>query len=643
MKYANEIIKYGRVKPFFDKTYNFNTIDIETIESELFLFGYTDNKKHVVKYDNFYNNLHDFIITSVRDKKDILTWSRYDNTHLLKLILCKANKNDINKILLRVNKGLPIYEYKYKFFTFTIINIIKDSIILKLTDRNNTSRTIVLYNLKNLYDSDLLTTAKNYGLDYYTKIGIEYHIIDKKRFNNDLDYKKGCIESNRLDNIVLLDIAKEMINSFEIISGYKPKSIFTNGSLARSYLLSQIDVIGSKELNFNSLFKGKTKKDKTAKNGLLDYSMRSYHGGKIESYILGYVPKAKVIDITSAYPYAMSLLPKLTNKIIKGVGLKDLHKYFYAFIKCEIYIKDKELIHPLIVENPINKSNISPYGYITATITKVEYDYMLKKGCHVKVIDYYAVEHENTYPYKDIVDNLFNQRMIYKKSNPSLSQMYKIILNSMYGITYELTDMYSDIDDKIEWLGYRAGDYFNPVIASYITAYTRTYLSDVSHNIKLNGGEIFLNMTDSIIYKGNVTLNVFSDIKTLGTFEPFEEIKDIYILGAGRYEYQSEFNDKFTIKNRGFSVSVKDKSFYSMLNLSDKISLPHRTFVTSFKASTKKYSYEKMGYLIDDTYNINPFNLGGKRLIENYNTNLNTEYTKTLPVYLERGILKYDR
>jgi len=116
-------------------------------------------------------------------------------------------------------------------------------------------------------------------------------------------------------------------------------------------------------------------------------------------------------------------------------------------------------------------------------------------------------------------------------------------------------------------------------------------------------------------------------------------IKDIYILGSGRYEFKDEFKDTYTIKNRGFSVSVKDKSFYSGLKLSNNVSLAHKTFVTSFKASTKKYAYEKMGHLIDDTYNINPFNLGGKRIIENPNINLNKSYTKTLSVYLEKGLI----
>ena len=48
-----------------------------------------------------------------------------------------------------------------------------------------------------------------------------------------------------------------------------------------------------------------------------------------------------------------------------------------------------------------------------------------------------------------------------------------------------------------------------------------------------------------------------------------------------------------------------------------------------------------MGYLIDDKYKFNPFNLGGKRFIINKNVNLNKEYTKTKPVYLDKSL--YDK
>ena len=634
MKSSSQIVKWGKIKPFFDKHYNFNTIDIETVNNELYLFGYTSNGKHVIIEESFYNEFHLFLIDCVQSNKDILTWSRYDNTHLMKLIFSIVPPQEINHVLERIGKVSPIIHYQFDHFIFSVENIIKDSIIFKVDDLHGASKTVTLYNLKNLYDTNLETTAKNYGLDYYSKLGQEFHLIDPKRYETDQLYQLGCIEANRLDNVVLLDIAYTMLKTFKSITGNLPKSIFTNGSLARSYLLSQIGTFGSSELNFKMLF-GKQPLFKK----LLDYSMRSYHGGKIESYVLGFIPKAKIIDITSAYPYAMSLLPKLTNRIHYETDQRNIKNYFYAFIDCEIKIDDPNLIHPVLVENPINKSNISPYGYMKAIITKIEYDYLIKKGALIQVYDFIGIESNHTiYPYREIVQTLFDKRMLSKLTNISLSMMFKIILNSLYGITFELTDVYREENGVIKWIGYRAGDYFNPVIASYITAITRTYLSDVSHNVIENGGKVFLNMTDSIIYEGEITRDVFSEKKVLGKFEEPTPIENVYILGAGRYEYKDEITKKYTIKSRGFNVSVKDQSYYGELNLEGDVTIEHKTFVTSFKASTRKYAFQKMGYLIDDTYNINPFNVGGKRIIENRNVNLNKAYTRTLPVYLERGL-----
>ena len=137
--------------------------------------------------------------------------------------------------------------------------------------------------------------------------------------------------------------------------------------------------------------------------------------------------------------------------------------------------------------------------------------------------------------------------------------MYKIILNSLYGITFELNDTFEEIDTSIEWKGYRAGDYFNPVIASYITAITRTSLSEVSNNIIENGGKVYLNMTDSIIYDGKITLDVLSKKKILGKYEYPKVIKECIILGAGRYEYYDPNENEYVIKSRGFSANVKIK------------------------------------------------------------------------------------
>ena len=75
------------------------------------------------------------------------------------------------------------------------------------------------------------------------------------------------------------------------------------------------------------------------------------------------------------------------------------------------------------------------------------------------------------------------------------------------------------------------------------------------------------------------------------------------------------------------------------MNLRKGITIKNNTFVTMFKATTNKYSFEQLGHIIEDDYDINPFNVGGKRIVENLNVNLNKEYTKTHAVKLEKGVL----
>ena len=86
MKFSTDIQKYGRVKPYNDeKQYQFNTIDIETIDNELFLIG-THNREYTYTLHNFYNYLNDFFIASIQRNRDILSWSRYDNTFIIKCL-----------------------------------------------------------------------------------------------------------------------------------------------------------------------------------------------------------------------------------------------------------------------------------------------------------------------------------------------------------------------------------------------------------------------------------------------------------------------------------------------------------------------------------------------------------------------------
>lgn len=628
-----EILAWGKIKPFFKEFYRFNTIDVETIDDKLFILGCTKKDKYYYYTDNFYNNFHDLLIASVRSNSDILTWSRYDNTHLLKLIFSNIPENERDKVLKRIGKISPIYEYEYNGFIFTIQNVIKYSVVYKITDRKKKSKNVTIYNLKNLFTTDLENTAKNYEINWYSKLGDEYHIIDRERYKNDKTYQKMVIKSNELDNRVLSAIAYALLENFKSITNVYPKTIFTAGSIARSFLMAFRDEFGdASQLSFKSIFKNI---NDDISNQLLDYAMRSYHGGKVEVYKIGYIKEGYMTDKNSAYPYALSLLPKLTDKIVFDKDTENLKKYFYAFIKCNIFIEDEQFNHPIIIKSPTGNINLSPYGYLkNVIITKIEYDYLIKNNIKVDIIDYIAVEHENEFPYKKIVDLLIQGR--YTTDKKAIADLYKTVVNCLYGITCELTPIYEEDENNVISLkGYRAGDFMNPIIASYTTAIVRTDLSNIDNNIIKNGGELILNMTDSIFYNGNITLDIFSKTKVLGKYSIPQKIKNIYVLGTGRYQYEDYETGIFTVKNRGFTAIRKTKGFYNEMRLTETIKIPTSIFVTIFKSTTEKYDFDSLGNITEEEYTIQPFNLGGKRIIKNKNIDLNKEYTTTSPLYLD--------
>src|SRR5690606_42088909 len=113
---------------------------------------------------------------------------------------------------------------------------------------------------------------------------------------------------------------------------------------------------------------------------------------------------------------------------------------------------------------------------------------------------------------------------------------------------------------------------------------------------------------------------------------------DIYTLSL--HDALPIYN-KYTIKNRGFNISEKNSSFYLKFNLNKEITIKNNNFVTFFKATTKKFTPEELGHIKEDEYNINPINLGGKRLIKDeelQRTNLNTSYIRTNPKLREKYI-----
>ncbi|HHX78379.1 MAG TPA: hypothetical protein GX695_01325, partial [Acholeplasmataceae bacterium] len=647
MKLASEIVQVGKLKNFVnEKAKKFIGLDIETVENDIFLIGCYDlDNKYTYALDNFIDFLFTKLIYCCKNNSHIATWTKYDNTQILKILLDELKDetlinsvlNKINKISARYNKRLikytepPLLTFKYKTFIINVENIIRDCILFRIIDKNNNSKVVWSYNIKNMYPSYTLEeVCKDANFKYYSKISSNSHIINKDKFNTDNEYKKMVILSNNLDSRIAKDLAYKLESDFFTIFQSYPNNLISAGSLARSSVISLSKLLERpiNKLNINDIL---DLKNNDLHKKLLDYSMRAYHGGKIDSYVIGYTKKAYIIDITSAYPSALYNLKGFDDILIdykKSIDF-DVDYYDYLFIKCNLNIKNENLSTPFIIENPLNNaSNLSPYGHLqNIVITKYEYEFILqnKEDIEIDIIDLIGIKCYGDYSiYRYIIDKLFNLRLQYKNQNMNtISNLLKLIINSLYGINYELTDTYNmNENEKLVNIGYRSGDFFNPIIASHITSKTRTEISNMNNIITKRGGKVLLNMTDSIMYEGANIEDLCSKEKVLGKFDYPQEITDIIILGCGRYEYKKDA--KFKVKTRGFTADKKNESFYKEVLTNGGV-IKNHNFITPFKATTyskkfkRDFTYKDLGLIFEDEYILNPFNLGGKRLIENYN------------------------
>lgn len=110
--------------------------------------------------------------------------------------------------------------------------------------------------------------------------------------------------------------------------------------------------------------------------------------------------------------------------------------------------------------------------------------------------------------------------------------------------------------DVVEKAGYRAGEFWNPIFASIITAKTRLLMSEAATAIKNAGGQVIVMMTDSILWQGDSTMlpsRYIREEKTTGYFEKPEHVKDIICLGSGRYGFMTDKGYQ-TTKRRGLNV-----------------------------------------------------------------------------------------
>lgn len=383
------------------------------------------------------------------------------------------------------------------------------------------------YDLFNFMDLSLNKASKKY-------LGEQKNTdVDSSRLNLDFHYWndnqekiiKYCIQDCVLTKKLADKFWKIMDDNLHLV----PKRPFSKGKLAEEYFLKYCNIP-----TINNLITPDGKK-------IIEFAYKSFFGGRFELIKKGYFPKVYCYDIKSAYPAQMKDL--IDFSVDKGTWKRSTTKInpdaFEGWYRVNI-TSNEISVAPIV--HKINNINIYPNGKFNQYLLKSEIEFIRENFDNVSIKIVSGVEFfpkEYVYPFKEEVEKLYRWKD--KETDEDIKHVVKIILNSIYGKTIQISQNETN----------EIGNLFNPMYASIITSGTRKKLL-----------ELALQKPESIIMFSTDGLHTTEPLKTpnkpkLGEFAvELEGGEGVYLMSD---VYNVWTNNKVKNKIRGFNMgSAKD-------------------------------------------------------------------------------------
>ena len=354
---------------------------------------------------------------------------------------------------------------------------------------------------------DLLKDNK----DLFEKYAIQDSIITLKHASSMDDFNFSV---NKIGvPITLSGIGKSyVIKEWSLMEykGYQPRSDMTMGNLS-----GMLNPKGARSVD------------------LLNYIVpfiAGYRGGRNESYMYGVDDTLNNnrqwidYDLTSCYTTVMSILGDpdydkaayIFNKTVERMSYRDL---LLSYIIIDVDFKFPDSVkYPCIPTRVDDDIDIYPRKG-RSIITGCEYLAAKSMGCRLYVKTGVLIpfkkdekeEKENKKsikkdfdieyfgPFKSIVKELQYKRRQYEKKT-FYNYMYKEIGNSVYGQIAMGISGRTTYDVKTKnYVKIKGGVLSNPILASYITGFTRALIGECMNNIQQLGGKIISTTTDGFI------------------------------------------------------------------------------------------------------------------------------------------------
>ena len=626
--------------------------------------------------DNHFRHLVSNIKYAIKGRKNLAYWNSLDAFQILRLFILEgysdARKFDAlerygkisgefnnKKMIWEVN---PVIAVDMGHFIVGIKQVIRDSIQFFIQSKSSKAvSTGWGYNVASLFVGHLEkeADAKSGGrFDWYSKVDEEAHLVDWKRFESDKYYREEIVlKSNKLDAKAALALGYEIQKDFKDAFRAYPVSLISQGSHARSAIVAQItnDLIDkgftkerlkNKKLEMLNSIPIVNHLDAWLENypepvvkNLNIMFTEAYSGGYIDAIRFGTAKKGWFADIASAYPAVIKELYDLTDsKLESGTGEPPDIPYSYIFIRGTVDIPIGVDYHPITIKHfEYKDTNIRPTGIFKATYTKDERDFVKSIGGTFKDEEWTAVITKGEKSVlADVTLKLIDLRTQLLKDGKLAEGGVKRTVNSIYGIEFEAVNIHEEIDGEPTRVGYRAGEFWQPLYATIITSRTRIIMASANTEIAKAGGKPIVLMTDSTTWEGKKTdlprklvfpwgISGITEIKTLGFFEEPDELRNIVCFGSGRYGFEIFKKGKWKRlnKRRGLNVitekeenadgvvvetqftwdSILEKALKSG---NTKIKLKVRSLITAATVRTqhKKYTIYDLGRIIQQTRDV---------------------------------------
>ena len=510
-----EVIKKHKKRK--DKFTNLGAWDIETYclpngNFNTYAIGFTDGEKYISFWgEDSTKQFLQYLYDNSEKLNGICLYAhnggKFDNINIQRIIMeseiwkIDTQKNDMIELDGRILK-LCIYNDKGHFIHF------RDSVAMLSGSLDKLCKSFQISNNKGKEDHEAIEKFLNNN----------YSIEGLKRVFPTLE------EYLKLDCICLLEIILKFNDIVYSISHIEEWNKNKAGGIRL------VDCLTAASLSKNLFYQKYYYNNVFFLNDFQDNFIRnSYGGGRTEAFYIGKVEKKLwYFDFTSLYPsVCVNKLPVGKPEYVKKFNKPES----YSFIRCRVRTTENGYKHKPLHYVKKDGKMIFPHfdTWTTMTLYSAEIQYGLSRDLYeYELLDGYRFQ--GGYLLKDFMLNGFNRKAEAKSNgDKAMAQTWKIIINSGYGFwglrsknrdcvklindpTFNPSYVYQYIEtDKLvnesNYSGYTTvrikNDIpvrdFNVSVSAAISSLARIKITELIHDIELEGKKVYYCDTDSVI------------------------------------------------------------------------------------------------------------------------------------------------